>query len=143
MIVTLTIRLSFLLMLMGILSCASSPGVFRETGPVRGQTGMNFFSEGLPGEKGPFPRPYESAPPLIPHVVTDYSISRSANDCLQCHLEGTVGEVGNNIATKVPQSHFLNEYMKQETSKRVAGMRYLCLQCHVPQAEKEPPVSQR
>jgi nitrate reductase cytochrome c-type subunit len=43
---------------------------------------------------------------------------------------------------QVPPSHFINEHTGEVTEGTVTGIRYNCLQCHLPQAEEEPVVSQ-
>lgn len=67
-------------------------------------------------------RPYENAPPLIPHDIEDYRITRSENPCLGCHLD----------FYEVPLSHFLNEHTNQQKYGEVTGIRYNCIQCHLP-----------
>jgi nitrate reductase cytochrome c-type subunit len=57
-------------------------------------------------------------------------------------LEGEEVEKGH-IATKVPVTHYVDEYSGEHKNKQVTGMRYNCLQCHVPQSAEEPPVSER
>jgi nitrate reductase cytochrome c-type subunit len=67
-------------------------------------------------------RPYEDAPPLIPHDIDDYRITRSENACLGCHLD----------FYEVPFSHYLNEHTNEQKFGEVAGIRYNCVQCHLP-----------
>ncbi len=101
---------------------------------------MNTFVTASPGETTVLERPYDGAPSLVPHSVSDFEISRSANDCLDCHLDGE--ELGEgHTATKVPPSHYIDEYSGDQKDDGVTGMRYNCLQCHVPQSGAEPPVS--
>jgi nitrate reductase cytochrome c-type subunit len=109
-------------------------------GLATGEPGMNTYPASGPGETAVLDRPYETAPPLIPHSIKGLTIRRAANDCLDCHLEGV--DLGDgHVATKVPASHFVNEYTGAEAKNGVTGIRYLCLQCHVPQAEAEFPVN--
>ncbi len=103
-----------------------------------GQPGMNTYSSRPPGQTKNLERPYRGAPPLIPHSTEGFGITRSSNDCLMCHAEGM--ELGKgHIATKVPPSHYVNEYTGEQTKERVIGLRFNCLQCHVPQSQKDPP----
>lgn len=67
-------------------------------------------------------RAYEDAPPSIPHDIEDYKITRSENPCLGCHLD----------FYQVPLSHYLNEHTHQQTYGEVTGVRYNCVQCHLP-----------
>lgn len=69
-------------------------------------------------------RAYENAPPLIPHDIEGYRITRFENACLDCHLD----------FYEVPSSHFLNEHTNQQKYEQVAGIRYNCIQCHLPKS---------
>ncbi len=109
-------------------------------GLATGEPGMNIYPAGEAGETAVLDRPYETAPPLVPHSVAGLTINRAANDCLDCHFEGDELNDGH-VATKVPPSHFVNEYTGAEAKNGVIGTRYMCLQCHVPQAEAEFPVN--
>lgn len=134
----------FLLFFLGVLlaSGALSQAVFRGSGLATGQPGMNIYPTSPPGETTKLELPYKGAPPLVPHSVVEFNISRSANDCLDCHLEGSEVEEGH-IATKVPSSHSVDEYSGEHKNEQVTGMRYNCLQCHVPQFVEEFPVSKK
>ncbi|MEF9475410.1 MAG: nitrate reductase cytochrome c-type subunit [Candidatus Mariimomonas ferrooxydans] len=138
-------RYSFLFTLFFVLfftaicsNSALSENVFQFTGLVTGKPGMNTYPASLPGETIKLERPYKGAPPQVPHNVTEFIIKRDENNCLDCHLEGMEVEKGHN-ATKVPASHLLNEYKGKDEKEKIAGIRYNCLQCHVPQAEEEFP----
>jgi len=114
--------------------------VYQERGLATGQPGINRFSENPPGETTVLDRLYDGAPPMVPHDINDWAINRSENDCLDCHMEGLELDEGHK-ATKVPASHYINEYTKEQKKDLVVGIRYDCLQCHVPQSEEEPPYS--
>lgn len=91
--------------------------------------GMNRWNDQAPGSTKPLPRPYPGAPPSVPHGVAGLAITRDANACLDCHLEGT--DMGDgHTATKVPPSHFVNPKTKEISTGAVTGTRYQCLQCH-------------
>jgi nitrate reductase cytochrome c-type subunit len=125
------------------LAAAAAVGkVYRGKGLQTGAPGVNAYTEDAPGSSSVLPRPYPLAPPLIPHSVEGMAVTRSANDCLTCHLDGM--EVGEgHRATKVPPSHHTNPYKKETKSGEVTGTRYNCLQCHAPQAVgARPPVPQ-
>lgn len=81
----------------------------------------------------PIRRQFVQQPPLIPHKVDKYKINKKFNKCLTCHSWANYKASG---ATKVGQSHFL-EYDGTE-SGNIAGRRYFCLQCHVPQKQVDP-----
>jgi len=117
-----------------VVSCGDSSRTDSSgAGLATGQPGMNTYPADPPGETVPMERAYETAPPLVPHDVTDLEVSRAANDCVDCHLEGMELDEGH-VATKIPESHFRNEFTGETTEERVVGIRYNCLQCHVPQA---------
>jgi cytochrome c-type protein NapB len=117
---------------------ASSQRVAGGGGLTMGQPGMNTFPETAPGETTKLERAYPGAPPFVPHSVVGLSISRSTNDCLDCHAEGIEVEEGH-VATKVPPSHYTNDYSKEQREDQVIGMRYNCLQCHLPQSSEDSP----
>ncbi len=96
------------------------------------QPGINQYTEKMPGESLPLERPYEGAPPLVPHSVEDLAPVRGDNQCFECHFEGIELDEGH-TATKIPASHFSNEYSGDKQEDQVIGIRYNCLQCHVPQ----------
>ncbi|MBY6186118.1 nitrate reductase cytochrome c-type subunit [Marinobacter hydrocarbonoclasticus] len=78
---------------------------------------------------------YVNQPPLIPHKVQGYQITQSTNRCLQCH------DVDNYLTTGAPRispTHFTDR--DNIVQPQVAPRRYLCLQCHVTQADVKPPV---
>ena len=117
--------------------------IYREPGLQEGRTGMNHWNDALPGSTVPLARNYHGAAPSVPHGIEGLSITRDANDCLGCHLDGTDFGDGH-IATKAPSSHFSNPYTKETRTDTVIGMRYNCLQCHATVArDAAPPVGQR
>ena len=125
---------SGLIIAIGFLFCA----VLLKDGVAMDQPGMNLYSAGPPGQTEKLERPYKGAPPLIPHSLEGLGITKSSNDCLGCHSEGIEVEEGH-TATKVPPSHYVNEYTGKQEKEQVAGVRYNCLQCHVPQSQQDPP----
>ena len=125
------------LTILAMLACAKSQSVADLAGLTTGQPGINSYEDGEPGETSVLKRPYRSAPPLVPHSVEGLTVTRTTNDCLDCHLDGDLLDDGH-IATKVSSSHFINKYTGVESSGTVSGNRYLCLQCHVPQTRAAP-----
>ncbi len=121
--------------LLVVFACQSgNHAKYGAAGLATGQPGMNTYPSADPGETSVLPRAYAGAPPVVPHSVVGLMIDRTTNDCLDCHLEGDEVEEGH-VATAVPQSHFVNEHTGARTVDGVTGVRYNCLQCHVPQAE--------
>jgi len=75
-------------------------------------------------------RNYRQQPPLIPHTIEQYQIDLSANECLACHDWTNAGDRG---APTLSMTHYLDRDGNQLDS--VAGTRWFCNQCHVPQAD--------
>jgi nitrate reductase cytochrome c-type subunit len=98
-----------------------------------------------PGESKTLPRAFYGAPPMIPHSVADQRVDLGTNDCLDCH------EVADENTPGLPPSHRVKadfQVLPRERARHglttvfsgfgkatlVAGSRYDCLLCHVPQA---------
>ncbi len=79
------------------------------------------------------PRVYPQQPPLIPHTTKGYVINLKFNKCLTCHSKDNAGMSG---ATPVSLTHYFNR--DGEQTSKIAGRRYFCVQCHVPQVDSEP-----
>ena len=77
-----------------------------------------------------FTRNYRQQPPLVPHSIDQYQIDLKANQCLRCHDWTTAGERN---APTLSMTHYLDRAGNQ--LDRVAGTRWFCNQCHVPQAD--------
>jgi len=84
----------------------------------------------------PLPRDFVQQPPLIPHTIRDYQITKNFNKCMDCHAWSKTRETG---ATKVSVTHFKNRE-GQELSN-ISPRRYFCNQCHVPQSDAKPLVN--
>lgn len=81
------------------------------------------------------PRAYSGAPPQVPHKIEVFMpITRGKNLCLTCHdkpdLIGSVKSRG--IATPMPESHYSKA---QGGALTRSDTRYICVQCHAPQAD--------
>ena len=74
-------------------------------------------------------RNYRQQPPVIPHSMTQYQIDLRTNQCLACHDWTNAGERG---APTLSMTHYLDRAGNQLDT--VAGTRWFCNQCHVPQA---------
>ncbi len=103
-----------------------------------GQPGVNTYVTEGPGETKVLPRPYATAPPLIPHSIQGLEITRDSNPCLGCHEKGLALSEGH-TATQPPKTHLSNAYTKKGVKEGVTGIRYNCLQCHVIQAKEALP----
>ncbi|WP_300073305.1 nitrate reductase cytochrome c-type subunit [uncultured Ruegeria sp.] len=88
------------------------------------------------GKEGKMQRNYRQQPPLIPHSIAQYQMDLRVNQCLSCHDWSKAGERN---APTLSMTHYLDR-SGMETD-HIAGTRYFCNQCHVPQADVAPLVS--
>jgi cytochrome c-type protein NapB len=79
------------------------------------------------------PRAHAWQPPLIPHNIRGYQITKDVNMCMVCHNPNRGPQVG---ATVVGNSHYFDRDGVPQTN--ISARRYFCLQCHVPQFDAEP-----
>ncbi|QTF91884.1 nitrate reductase cytochrome c-type subunit [Halomonas sp. BM-2019] len=79
---------------------------------------------------------YPEQPPVIPHGIRDYQIDTRTNRCLTCHSRSEAVQAG---APMVSISHFRDRH--QQVLAAVSPDRYFCTQCHVPQTDAPPVVS--
>jgi cytochrome c-type protein NapB len=79
---------------------------------------------------GRFDRAYRQQPPLIPHQIDRYQIDLRANQCLGCHDWSVAAKNG---APTLSMTHYQDRNGTQTDT--VAGTRWFCNQCHVPQAD--------
>jgi nitrate reductase (cytochrome), electron transfer subunit len=110
------------------------------------------------GESTKIARAFENAPPMIPHDIEGMlPITIDNNQCTMCHDPAVAVSMG---ATPIPKTHFTNFRPKTELTKdgvmlkngkhldntidiktvekpldSLAGARFNCSQCHVPQSE--------
>ena len=82
------------------------------------------------------PRNYAQQPPIIPHNIKGYQITKNVNMCMVCHAKTAAPTSG---ATPVGKSHYLDRDGKD--SPNISTRRYFCLQCHIPQFDADPLVS--
>lgn len=102
--------------------------------PIEAQSQADMFK--VDRDQPPIQRNYVQQPPLIPHTVKGYKITKNFNKCLDCHSWNRVQETG---ATKVGISHFKDRDGKELNS--ISPRRYFCMQCHVPQYNAKPLVN--
>jgi cytochrome c-type protein NapB len=79
------------------------------------------------------PRDFAQQPPLIPHDIRDYQITKNFNKCMDCHSEARYQEFK---AVKLSDTHFKDRDGKKLTN--ISPARYFCTQCHVPQVDAKP-----
>lgn len=87
----------------------------------------------MPKQQGRMALNYVNQPPMIPHSVDGYQVSKNTNRCLQCHGVEHYRTTG---APRVSPTHFMDSDGK--VLSNVAPRRYFCLQCHVPQTDAAP-----
>lgn len=81
-------------------------------------------------------RNYRQQPPLIPHGISPYQIDLRTNQCLSCHDWTKAGE---RDAPTLSMTHYLDRDGRE--LDHIAGTRYFCNQCHVPQVDAPDLVS--
>jgi cytochrome c-type protein NapB len=85
---------------------------------------------------GGFGLAYRQQPPLIPHKVDGDQVTATNNACMNCH--DWPGHVEAK-APKVSETHYVDR--QGVRLDKIAGTRYFCQQCHVPQADAKPLVT--
>ena len=81
-------------------------------------------------------RNYPEQPPVIPHNVRDYQITLNNNQCLTCHSRQFTGA---SQAPMISITHYVDR--DGQTLGAVSPRRYFCMQCHVPQTQAQPIVT--
>ncbi|MBR9892013.1 nitrate reductase cytochrome c-type subunit [Salipiger bermudensis] len=109
--------------------------VAQTTGGIQSLRGASVDQELQPPEvyqqqEGREVRNYRQQPPTIPHSMTQYQIDLRTNQCLSCHDWTNAGDRG---APTLSMTHYLDRDGNQLDT--VAGTRWFCNQCHVPQAD--------
>ncbi|TAK47647.1 MAG: nitrate reductase cytochrome c-type subunit [Xanthobacteraceae bacterium] len=109
---------------------------------LRGEVGIEDINpapavtkQEMPAD-GMFNRSYRQQPPLIPHRIDGYQITKDYNQCMTCHDWPANTKAG---APKVSETHY-NDREGNRLDK-ITGTRFFCTQCHVPQADARPLIS--
>jgi nitrate reductase (cytochrome), electron transfer subunit len=132
---TLTLHraIAALLVALPLVAAAQDPG--RKFKALGGETALTQTNSVPDAEKqsvpaGGFGRAYRQQPPLIPHKVETYQITVTNNACMDCH-----DWPGNaqSKAPKVSETHYVDR--QGARLDKIAGTRYFCQQCHVPQVD--------
>ena len=93
-----------------------------------------------PGEAKTRHGAFPGAPPVIPHSTDGLlPITRAENACLGCHDRANAADAE---APPAPADHYL-DLRNARTVKRteIAGARFSCTACHVPQTQARPLVA--
>lgn len=96
------------------------------------------YSDKFPGTSTVFPRAYLNAPPQIPHNIENFKpITASNNACMGCHNNPSMRgkEITKGMPTPMPESHYTDlRHKPGVVREQIVEARYVCTQCHVPQA---------
>jgi cytochrome c-type protein NapB len=84
-------------------------------------------------DRAPLERDFVQQPPLIPHTIAGYQITKNFNKCMDCHAWQKTKASG---ATKVSVTHFKTRDGTELDN--ISPRRYFCTQCHVPQTDAKP-----
>lgn len=84
-------------------------------------------------DRSNIPRDFVQQPPLIPHTIHNYRITKNFNKCMDCHSWARYQQEN---ATKVSITHFKDR--EGTELGNISPRRYFCTQCHVPQTETRP-----
>jgi cytochrome c-type protein NapB len=98
------------------------------------------YSDAKPGYNDRLAKAWKELPPGIPHLVDEYlPVNLEDNQCLDCHDKpkyiGKPWNTDRTVKNKSPMSR--NHYATDELED-LAGARYNCMQCHVPQSNATP-----
>lgn len=85
---------------------------------------------------GRLPRSFKGQPPLIPHKIFKYEVDLKVNQCLRCH-DRPYYETEE--APKISDTHYRDREGRE--LEEISRSRWFCTQCHVTQADTEPPVA--
>ncbi len=105
------------------------------------EVGANEYISSPPGQSTIIEREYPGAPPLVPHSLDGLEITKDANTCLTCHIDGLSFGPGH-TATAIPESHY-TDAVSGIRSEDIQAIRYNCLLCHTPQTTATPPLKAR
>jgi nitrate reductase (cytochrome), electron transfer subunit len=83
-------------------------------------------------------RAFAMQPPVIPHQIDSYQIDKNFNKCMTCHARERTAE---SQAPMVSVTHYMDR--DNQFRAEISPRRYFCNQCHVPQLDVKPPVSNR
>lgn len=108
------------------------------------------YNEGSPGSpRNPTLEPaFPGAPPQIPHDISAFMpVTTQSNQCLGCHNNPAMRNVPKRkgVPTPMPESHYTEPAfgnpepgLPGKVEGSVSGSRYVCTQCHAPQADVKP-----
>jgi nitrate reductase (cytochrome), electron transfer subunit len=105
--------------------------------PLRGSTPVPATSDSgiyrMERHDRALSRSHAWQPPIIPHNIKGYQITKDVNMCMVCHSAKAAPQTG---ATPVSGTHHMDR--DNNFLPNISTRRYFCLQCHVPQFDAEP-----
>lgn len=139
-----------MILLLPTVSCGQDPAANAPAPPPREAQSLDALRRGIPlAEEGrPLPmqrientdlrrkRAYPEQPPTIPHSIDGYQLDRNSNRCMLCHSRSNAETFQ---APMVSVTHFLTR--DGQVLASISPRRYFCTQCHVPQTDAKPLVS--
>ena len=98
------------------------------------------YSDSKPGKNDWLPLAWEGAPPQIPHRVEMYlPVVADDNQCLDCHdVPKFIDQPKNTDRSRKSKSPMPRDHYANADLEDVAGARFNCTQCHVPQSNAAP-----
>jgi cytochrome c-type protein NapB len=99
------------------------------------------YSGASPGSGKILPRAYPGAPPQVPHDIESFlPLTLDNNMCISCHdRPEMMGKRQEGEPTPMPASHYTDlRHAPGKVRGKVVGARFVCVQCHVPQANVKP-----
>ena len=128
------------LALLALVSALAAPGSYlaqaADNAPLEGQAALGHSATDMYKpikDSKRIVRDYVQQPPLIPHTINGYQITKNFNKCMDCHAFQRSKASG---ATKVSVTHFRTR--EGQELDNISPRRYFCTQCHVPQTDARP-----
>jgi len=98
------------------------------------------YSTSNPKKTKRLPKAYSTLPPQVGHTFKEYlPITAEDNQCMDCHDKRKLLKRKWRQGKKLPMpdDHY-GTFEKKGGAEDVAGARYNCTQCHVPQSNAQP-----
>lgn len=99
------------------------------------------YSTSPPGSGEALPSVQVGAPPQIPHSIDTFlPLTSESNQCMVCHDKpDLIGQQIKGVPTPMPRSHYTDlRRAPEKVTKKMIGSRFVCTQCHTPQADVPP-----
>ncbi|WP_275098705.1 nitrate reductase cytochrome c-type subunit [Sedimenticola hydrogenitrophicus] len=130
-------------LLVAMVTLVFAGGAFSGVTSLRGDRDLTADADENPMRKqviteGGVERSYKIQPPVIPHKIDKETINLKTNTCMKCHSEKTYEQ---KKAPKVGDSHYVAR--DGNVLETISTRRYFCNQCHTPQLNAEPIVTNR